>query len=531
MAHLLSARASLQRLGRFLLPLALGVFAFWLYASTAAPWLTWGHDGADGGDLIAAAMTWGVPHPSGYPTYILLARLYALLPLGNIARRFNLFSAACAAVTVALVYLVALRLFERRPACKPPWPNLLAMLAALACAGGSTLWSQATIAEVYTLNALFFILCIYLALHVERRQSPWTWAILGLVMGWGLGNHLTLGLALPGIVLLLDLRAGRRRWLALALGLSLGLGVYLYLLLAARGSSPVLWGQRPNGSWGGNWNSTWAGFWGLVSGKLYHGYLLALPLSDLPSRLAAWAQLWGQQYSWLGVALSLLGLYSCIERGPRRWALASGITFLFYTFYALAYNTTDSYVYLIPGFLLSALWLAEGAGFVLAATGDVLSALHWLTARPVALRACLLVLLLLIPARCIVCSYRALNLRADGEVAHWLAQVYRELPQGAVLITGDDRHTFALEYAQWVEGRRPDLLVADGELLTQPWYVARLRERLPALSTSGRTLSPAEFATTLGPQRTIYLDLPRADVAQVFVLSPRGLLWRVLALR
>ena len=81
-----------------LLPLLAGALALGLYASTAAPWLTWEHAGADGGDLITAAITGGVPHPSGYPTYCLLGRLYALLPLGSSARRLNLFSATAAAL-------------------------------------------------------------------------------------------------------------------------------------------------------------------------------------------------------------------------------------------------------------------------------------------------------------------------------------------------------------------------------------------------------------------------------------------------
>src|SRR4051794_18868150 len=46
----------------------------WLYWMSAAPALTWAHDGADGGDLMAAAVVNGVPHPAGYPLYTLLLR-------------------------------------------------------------------------------------------------------------------------------------------------------------------------------------------------------------------------------------------------------------------------------------------------------------------------------------------------------------------------------------------------------------------------------------------------------------------------
>ena len=73
-----------------------------LYVSTAAPSLTWAHDGADGGDLITAAVTNGVPHPPGYPTYVTIGQVIARVPIGDVAYRFNLFSAVCMALAAGL---------------------------------------------------------------------------------------------------------------------------------------------------------------------------------------------------------------------------------------------------------------------------------------------------------------------------------------------------------------------------------------------------------------------------------------------
>ena len=84
------------------------------YALTLAPGLTWAHNGADGGDLAAAVAGLGVPHPPGYPAYVLLGKVFALLPLRDIAFRLNIMSAACAAVTAVLVYLLALHLLDTR---------------------------------------------------------------------------------------------------------------------------------------------------------------------------------------------------------------------------------------------------------------------------------------------------------------------------------------------------------------------------------------------------------------------------------
>jgi hypothetical protein len=60
------AHAWLAPLGAFVTLLA-------LYLVTLAPTVV----GGDSGELTAAAVTGGVPHPPGYPVFALLARLFA----------------------------------------------------------------------------------------------------------------------------------------------------------------------------------------------------------------------------------------------------------------------------------------------------------------------------------------------------------------------------------------------------------------------------------------------------------------------
>ena len=48
----------------------------------------------DSGEMASAAATLGVAHQPGYPLYIISAKLFSLIPLGNPAWRLNLFSAA-----------------------------------------------------------------------------------------------------------------------------------------------------------------------------------------------------------------------------------------------------------------------------------------------------------------------------------------------------------------------------------------------------------------------------------------------------
>ena len=512
-------------------PLVAGGLALLLYASTAAPWLTWANDGADGGDLIAASMTRGVPHPSGYPTYCLLGRLFASLPLGPTARRYNLFSATMAAASVALVCLCALKVLRKTAAHETWIEAIIALLVALAWATSPVLWSQATITEVYALQAFFTSACLYLALRDDLLVHPQYWALLGLLFGLGLGTHLTIVLMLPGLVVLLWAQAKRNRLFALALGVLLGASVYLYLPLAARGHPPINWGDP----------RTWAGFWWVVSGAPYHGYLFGLPLADLPSRIGAWVDLWGQQYTWFGLALALTGLWSWIETGSRRRALAMGLIFGAHALYAVTYDTADSYVYLIPTYLLTALWMAEGARVVYT---------DYIKRRKLE-RIGLgigLSLLVAIPLWSIGSHHKspdpfdaqaapqwALDLSHDHEARQWTDAVLQMLPHSALVITGEDRHTFTLDYAIWVEGQRQDLCVVDGELLQYPWYVRQISERYPLFVIGQAPLTPRELILMNLGRCPVYLVSARKELEQVYEMKRQilgeghAIVWEITA--
>src|SRR5688572_6250461 len=90
--------------------LALGALA--LYVRTLAPTLLLG----DSAEFQTLASTLGVAHPTGYPVYLLLGKLFTWLPTGSIAYRVNLLSASAAALGLALLYLLGRRLGCRRSA-------------------------------------------------------------------------------------------------------------------------------------------------------------------------------------------------------------------------------------------------------------------------------------------------------------------------------------------------------------------------------------------------------------------------------
>lgn len=433
-----------------------------VYLLTMAPTITWAHDGADGGDLITAAYTLGVPHPPGYPIYCLLGWLFAHVPLRDVAWRLNLMSAVGAALAALGLYAAVL---EGRQVGEP------AVAAGLCAAWGlafvPVLWSQATITEVYAVNAAFVALVLWLALRVQRLGT--SQMALGLAWGLSLGTHPT-GLALLPIVAW-ALAAGRHGrsllsvllpWL---LGAVLGLSAYAYLPLRA-GQGAITWGDP----------TTPAGWWWLVSGALYQGYVFALPLEAVPARLLALTQYLVSGFGPTGIALSVAGIAS-LARRKRGLSLASGLSWLLYVVYAIGYDTTDSYVYLIPALVVLAFWLGEGLA----------ESLGWLSRRlgrrwGLAAGLCLGCVGLLFA---LILNYRDMDVHQDTAARDFGAGVLTAAPEQAVLLTAQDAHTFTLWYFQHVVGQRPDVAVVDTALLGYDWYHVDLLRAWPWLVVSG----------------------------------------------
>src|SRR5689334_20638264 len=73
--------------------------AFILYLRTLAPSVLVG----DSGEFQFTGAILGVPHPTGYPLYTLLNKLFSFLPVGDVAYRVNLGSAVYAALACGLV--------------------------------------------------------------------------------------------------------------------------------------------------------------------------------------------------------------------------------------------------------------------------------------------------------------------------------------------------------------------------------------------------------------------------------------------
>lgn len=134
----------------------------------------------------------GTAHTPGYPFYTVATYLFTRVPLGTLAYRVNLFSAVCGVFSCVVIFLMARRLRVSR---------LMAAAAALACATGFPLWSNAITAEVYTLSALMSAWTIYLLIAWSQTRALWRLFAACAVFAAGFGNHLTIVGLLPAALI------------------------------------------------------------------------------------------------------------------------------------------------------------------------------------------------------------------------------------------------------------------------------------------------------------------------------------------
>lgn len=468
-------------------PVTVFTAALAVYLLTAPRGLTWVHDSADGGDLIAAALVAGVPHPPGAPTFTLLARLATRLPWGTPAWRVAALSAVggalAAALTAATVQALAAGPTPR--SSLRPWP---ALAAGAMLAFSPLLWGQATVAEVYAWQACLAAALIGALLRWQRsRRWPWT-ALAGGAWGLALGIHLTavawLPLAAGWLVGGWRRNGGWRSLIGFAVAALGALSVYAYLPLAAAGNPPVNWGDP----------RTLDGFLWVVTGQLYRGYALAVPAAGVVARAVAWAGLvWRQFLPW-GVALALLGLACAAQRN--RWLTAAAVaSFLLGLAWAAGYNTADSIATLTPGWVLIA--IAAGLG------------LHVVVQRlAVAGRggaAAAVALCLAIALAPLALHWSAHDQHQDHQAETFVAQVLADSERNALVVTAGDRATFSLWYARYGLGRRPDLAPVSRDL----WPLASYRRTVGYTHPDLAGPEPPEdwlaFLLSVADRRAVYL--------------------------
>jgi len=390
----------------------------------------------DSGDLLTAISVLGIPHPSGYPLYVLAAKVWSLvffflpLPLS-----VSLFSAACGAAACAVLY---------RAARESGVDTLPAAAAAWLFAFAPSVWAEANIQRVYTLNALFVALALRLGLRWSRESRDRDLVAAAFVCGLGASNHLEMGVVglAVGVFALISRPAILRRWklLGTCAGVAiLGLLPYVYLPLRARAHPLLDWGHPV----------TPRSFAAVVLREGFWGRAWIRGPDDFLPILKDYAHSLLTESAWVGAVLAVIAVASARRRG---WPVGLPLLVMAANLVVLALHGSRSdlfiwHRYYIPSYLCLALLAAWG----------------WQTLAEMASRPILAVASLLPPLALLVIGWRP-NDRSRYRIGEdYSRHLLATLPPGSQLIASDDNILFVLMYLNLGEQVRPDVhLILEG---------------------------------------------------------------------
>jgi hypothetical protein len=492
--------------------------ALLLYSWTLAPTVTL----TDSGELIVVARGLGIAHPPGVPLWIILAHLASLVPFGNIAVRINFSSAlfaalACAMLTLTVAELTITALYlatskrrkrvaqQSKTAEESGLARLLlaapALGAGLLMAFSRTLWSYATITEVYALNTLLILVISFLMLRWRRwivadRMRIGTAINAGevtsqitsydaylyaaaLIFGLALGvHHVTVALTLPAIAVVVYRTQGvgyfTSRRLVYATLISIGalVAVYAYLPLAASRLPVINWG-RPR---------SLQEIWWHITGRQYQVYFSFKP-DIMGAQFAELCRMALREFGFPWLPLSLVLAFAGFVEAFKRdrttfWFLLSII--IADLAYALSYEIAeDKDAYYLPTFISIA--IAAGLG------------IQWMIQRAVSkpvpvgkLSIAVATVVLLVCATTLAANW-PFNNRRQYFIAHdYVENLLSVIAPNSLLLTLDWQVVSPMLFAQKIEQRRRDVKVVDINLLRRSWYFDYLKHAYPGLIERSR---------------------------------------------
>jgi hypothetical protein len=481
----------------------------------------------DTSEYIAAAFVVGLPHPPGNPFFVLLGRVFAVLPIGsNVGMRVNILAALCSAVSAGLWFLITERVLVSWFAQR--WQRVVGgSLAALLSATAFTVWSQSVVNEkVYTVSLVGLALVAWLTVRwcdePDGSKADRVLVLIAYISGLGYANHMAGMLAAPAVAAAVLIRRPRTlvRWrllLALAGALVLGMTPFATQPIRAAYFPAINEGETTGCRTELKASCTF-------SARTYEAFMYNFnreqygkpPVVERQAPISAQLGMWWYYFKWqwlrdshgqnpalqtflavLFLALGLLGGWVHWKRdrqsfwffGPLMFTMT--LLLIYYLNFKYGFSQAPELGDAVPrevrdrdyfylwSFSGWSVWAALGMVYVwetLAAMAgsepvrlgreiiELPRRKSWLLASPVLIFA-------FIP---LFANWRASTRAGDTTTRDFAMDLLNSVEPYGILVTVGDNDTFPLWYAQEVEGIRQDVVVANTSLLNTDWYTRQL---------------------------------------------------------
>jgi hypothetical protein len=472
----------------------------------------------DTSEYIAAAYVVGLPHPPGNPLFVLLGRVFAILPLGglSVAVKINILAALTSAVAAGMWFLVAERVLvswlpER-------WQRIVGgVVATVIGATAFTVWNQSVVNEkVYTVSLMGLAIISWLTVRwSDDPEGPTADRILILIaylLGLGNANHMMGLLALPAVAVAVLVRRPDTllRWqlLLVLFGVFLlGNTPFLTQPIRAAHFPPINEGEP----------TTWSAFWYNFNRGQYGKpsvferqapfvgqigmYWLYFSWQWFRDMTGEWPRLQSLLAA-VFMVLGFLGGWVHFKRDRRSfWYFGTfmlTLTLLLIWYLNFKYGHSqcaamgnppgvpcevrDRDYFFIVSFSAWGVWAGLGLVYLWEELASLFGSQSvkvgrefvQLPKRKSWIFASWILVLAIVP---LFANWTAASRAGQTDTRDFAHDLLDSVEPYGVLITVGDNDTFPLWYAQEVEGIRKDVVVANTSLLNTDWYVRQLIRR------------------------------------------------------
>lgn len=487
----------------------------------------------DSGDLAVAAYTYGIAHPTGYPLYVIIGKLFTFfIPMGNVAYRLNIMSAVFSGLTVGLVFLILQKIEVH---------ILLSTGLALLFAVLPPVVSLSHVVEMYALNTFLVALSIYFLPvcfipEAEINTLIFTRKILCsiFIIGLAVTNHQTAVLVLPGILLytwiiqrqfkLYGVKKLIKLCLIAIVLFCLGFTVNTYLPLRATGEPVSAWGNPQ--SIDGIIRILTRGDYG---GMKLHPEQSTLDFSPmaLMRHTIKYVEYLVSHFSPVITLIGIIGFVTGFMEpfviGITTSFLVSGIGFVILS--NLPYTDPATYSILEPHLILGHMFfiilIGYGVKFIVALKPG------WYTSKIIYPAGTILAVCAI--AAQLILSWDNFYRRTDYYAVDYVKNMFASLPPGSVVFNPDDTTAFVTSYTQHCTKIRRDVPVF--AYYRTRWGYELLRKRYPSLFPADTVISSSGEAVDIMLKHNygkhgIYADLPQ-KFPQEGSTIPQGITYRM----
>ena len=445
-----------------------------VYFFTQAPTVSY----IDSGELAVTCYTLGIAHPTGYPLYTQLGRIFCLFPIKDIIFRLNFLS--CVIVSFSSLFLFLTLIILGELILKKEKEGLVtwgSFVGALIFAFTPTLWSQATSNEVYGLNIFFCSLIIFLILkwHYHPKKNPKLLYLFVFLYGLSFGNHMSMVLLSPALIFIILKTEGRsifekKKIITFAFLFLFGISIYLYLLIRSS--------QNPIFNWGNpkSFNS----FFRHVSGWQYQVWMFSSSPDQLLKNFSNYLKILHSQFPFYILPLTLWGAFKFIKR-EKMLSVFLLLILILDVLYGINYSIPDIDPYFLKSFLVISIFTGIGVFSFF----DLLKNLSTSSKQNLAFKRILfkaiIILFALIPLIFCVKNFYYQNQKENYFAYDYTKNILRSVKKDAIILTNVWDHYSPWLYLRFVENLRPDIKFIEVRLAIRSWYFDYIRKLYPQL--------------------------------------------------